>query len=107
MGGRKTSPAKRHAARLAALARWGHARTAAIPVEELTDGHWYAGKGRNAHIALWDERNRTFWVTCVTDIVSPADYPQPGQRNVRLKRERHYDDGGTFRPLREINGAVA
>lgn len=102
MGGRKTSPAKRHAARLAALARWGHARTAAIPAGELADGHWYAGKGRNADIGLWDSRNKTFWVTCVTDYVSPSHYPQPGPRAVRLKRERHYEDGGTFRPLREI-----
>lgn len=102
MGGRKKTPAKRHAARLAALARWGHTDTASIPAGELTDGNWYAGKGRNADIGLWDDRNKTFWVTCVSDYVSPADYPQAGPRSVRLKREKHYEDGGTFRPLREV-----
>jgi hypothetical protein len=102
MGGRKKSEAKRHAARLAALARWGHARTASIPVASLDDGTWYAGHGRNADIAVWDGRNRTFWVTCVTDFVAPETFPEPGPRSVRLKRERHYDDGGTFRPLRAI-----
>ncbi len=102
LGGRKKSPAKRHAARLAALARWGHARTAAIPVDDLEDETWYAGRGRNADIGLWDARGRTFWVTCVTDFVSPEKFPEQGPRSVRLKRERHYDDGGTFRPLRAI-----
>jgi len=102
LGGRAKSPAKRHAARLAALARWGQSGTAAIPAGDLTDGQWYVGKGRNADIGLWDERNKTFWVTCVSDYVSPSTYPEPGPRSVRLKRERHYNDGGSFRPLREI-----
>jgi len=102
LGGRKKSPAKRHAARLAALARWGHARTAAIPTDDLNDGTWYAGHGRNADMGLWDARGRTFWVTYITDFVSPEAFPEPGPRSVRLKRERHYDDGGTFRPLRAI-----
>lgn len=102
VGGRKTSPAKRNAARFAALTRWGHGDAAAIPAGDLADGHWYAGKGRNADIAFWDARNHTFWVTCLTDLVSPSDYPEPGRRTVRLKREKHRDDGGTFRPVREI-----
>ena len=82
--------------------RMGHGDAAAIPAGDLADGHWYAGKGRNADIAFWDARNHTFWVTCLTDLVSPSDYPEPGRRTVRLKREKHRDDGGTFRPVREI-----
>lgn len=101
-GGRAKSPAKRHAARLAALARWGDSGTASIPAEELKDRRWYGGRGRNADIGLWDERNKTFWVTCINDFISPVDYPRPGPRSVRLKGEKHYEDGGTFRPLREI-----
>lgn len=101
-GGRAKSPAKSHAARLAALARWGDSGTASIPASELKDRQWYGGKGRNADLALWDARNKTFWVTCINDFISPLDYPRPGTRSVRLKGEKHYDDGGTFRPLREI-----
>lgn len=102
-GGRKKSEAKRHAARLAALARWGHARTASIPVSDLSDRTWYEGHGRNSDLGLWDSRSQTFHVICITDFVCPEKYPEPGPRSVRLKQERHYDDkGGTFRPLRVL-----
>jgi hypothetical protein len=39
-GGRAKSPAKSHAARLAALARWGDSGTASIPAGELKDRQW-------------------------------------------------------------------
>lgn len=97
IGGSKSSPAKRRAARMAALKRWGH-RDPALPPDELVDRTWYIGRGRNADIGLWDAAKRMFWVTCITEPVSPATYPAPGPRSVRLKRERHYDEGGTFRP---------
>jgi len=101
-GGRKKSEAKRLAARLAALTRWGHARTASIPIVDLSDRTWYEGHGRNSDLGLWDSRSQTFHVICITDFISPEKYPEPGQRSVRLKQERHYDAEGTFRPLRAI-----
>ena len=84
-----------------ALARWGHG-DAAIATTDLTDGCWYGGEGCNANMGLWDARKKSFWVTCITDSVMPSTYPAPGPRSVRLKREAHIHDGGTFRPLREI-----
>lgn len=99
LGGSKSSPAKRSAARMAALKRWGH-RAPALPADELVDRSWYFGRGRNADIGLWDAAKRTFWVTCITDALCPETYPAPGPRSVRLKRERHCDEGGTFRPMK-------
>jgi len=102
-GGLKSSPAKTAAARAAAYKRWGRTDEASLDIETLTDGRWYAGKGRNAHIGLWDERGHCFWVVSVSDAVDPLRYPEPGARSVRLKRERHFAEGGTFRPRREID----
>ncbi len=101
-GGRKTSPAKRAAARAAANKRWGRTSEATLPSTDLTDGAWYSGEGRNARMGLWDARNQCFWVVCVNDWVDPLHYPEPAQRHVRLKREGHVDDGGTFVPRREV-----
>ena len=99
-GGLKSSPAKRASARAAAQKRWG--LEAVLPIDTLADGRWYSGKGRNAQIGLWDARGRCFWVVSVNDWMDPLRYPEPGSRSVRLKRERHFDGGGTFSPSREV-----
>lgn len=101
-GGRKTSPAKAAAARAAANKRWGRDPAVKLPTEVLADGLWYSGEGRNARMGLWDARRRCFWVVSMSDHVDPLHYPEPGERTVRLKREGHVDDGGTFRPSREV-----
>ncbi len=101
-GGRKTSPAKAAAARAAANKRWGRDLAVTLPAKTLADGRWYSGAGRNAGMGMWDARRWCFWVVSVSDRVDPLCYPEPGERTVRLKREGHVDDGGTFRPSREV-----
>jgi hypothetical protein len=103
VGGSKSSPAKKAAARAAAFKRWGRETATLLPIDDLTDGTWYSGKGRNADMGLWDARNRCFWVTCIVDHVDPMAYPLPGSRAVRMKRERHTDDKGTFQPRKPVS----
>lgn len=98
LGGMKSSPAKRASARAAAMKRWGHDIEPELAMEDLEDGKWYFGKGRNAEVGMWDERSRCFWLVAVSDGVDPERYPEPGSRSVRLKREKHHAGGGTFHP---------
>lgn len=101
-GGRKSSPAKRRAARVAARKRWGHTDPAVLPIAELVDQTWYLGKGRNANIGIWDGKRGCFWVTSMNDSIDPERFPVSGERRVRLKREGHSNIGGSFHPEREI-----
>lgn len=101
-GGRISSPAKRRAARVAARKRWGHADPDVLPINELLDQVWYSGKGRNANIGLWDEKRGCFWVIGLSDYIDPKKFPVSNARRVRLKREGHQEQGGTFRPEKEL-----
>lgn len=101
-GGRKSSPAKRRAAQAAARKRWGHTDPFVLPIDDLVDQMWYSGKGRNADIGLWDGKRCCFWVTSVTDSIDPKQFPASSERRVRLKREGHSENGGSFHPEREI-----
>jgi hypothetical protein len=100
-GGSASSPAKRAAARLNALKRWGRKSDARIlPLEFLRDGVWYRGRGRNATAGLWDARARCFWTIALNDFADPATFPAQPRRQVRLKREDYFTrQSGTFKPL--------
>jgi hypothetical protein len=100
-GGRVSSEAKRLAARRNALRRWGRKpEEAVIPIEELKDGQWYRGIGRNSNLGRWDAEARCFWVISFANFPDPARYPESSTRVVRLKQEDYYmPDGGTFKPL--------
>ena len=103
-GGKASTPAKRAAARLNALKRWGHrTEDPVIPLEVLRDAQWYCGVGRNAPVGLWDARARCFWTIAVNDFADPARFPGESVRQVRLKREDYSDTRtGSFKPLAAI-----
>jgi len=103
IGGSKSSPAKKAAARAAAFKRWGRDTVPMLEIGNLNDGTWYSGKGRNSDIGLWDSRSRCFWVTCIVDSIDPLAFPLPGARRVRMKRERHVSDDGTFQPRKPVS----
>jgi hypothetical protein len=103
IGGSKSSPAKRAAAKAAALKRWGRGTLLVLEINDLTDGTWYSGKGRNTDMGLWDSKGRCFWVACIVDQMDPMTFPEPGARTVRLKRERHVSEGGTFQPRKPVS----
>jgi hypothetical protein len=103
-GGSVSSPAKRTAARLNALKRWGRiSAEGSLPQEALIDGTWYRGRGRNAGIGLWDGQARCFWMIALNDFADPASFPKAPVRQVRLKREDYFShEGGTFKPLAAV-----
>ena len=105
-GGRVSSPAKTRAAREAARKRLG------LPEPEkkilypslLKDGAWYQGVGRNGTLAMWDSKQKCFWITVVNDFVDPSHYPDGSSRTVRLKQEGHVShSGGTFAPMKLVH----
>ncbi|MCX6909413.1 MAG: hypothetical protein NTY01_15410 [Verrucomicrobia bacterium] len=100
-GGSVSSEAKRLAARRNALLRWGRKpEEAVIPMDELKDGQWYRGIGRNSNIGRWDKETRCFWVVSFANFPDPERYPKGSTRIVRLKQEGYYaPEGGTFKPL--------
>jgi hypothetical protein len=99
-GGLATTPAKRAAARRNALKRWRRQTPAdVLPMQELRDGVWYLGSGRNGIAGLWDARAECFWTVALNDFANPATYPAKSQRQVRLKREDYFSrQNGTFKP---------
>jgi len=102
LGGRVSSPAKTRAARAAARKRWGHHEPAPKPLSpsRLKDGAWYQGLGRNGTLALWDGKQKCFWITIISDLPDPGTYPAGSSRIVRLKQEGHTShEGGTFSPM--------
>ena len=103
IGGKKSSLAKRASARAAALKRWGRATPPTLEVSHLNDATWYSGKGRNADMGLWDGKGRCFWVAVMVDQMNPLTFPEPEARTVRLKRERHVAEGGTFQPQKPVS----
>lgn len=100
-GGSVSSPAKRAAARLNALKRWGRKSDAGIlPLNGLRDGVWYRGCGRNGIAGLWDARAGCFWTIALNDFADPATFPDEPRRQVRLKREDYFAHrSGTFKPV--------
>jgi hypothetical protein len=104
-GGKVSSPAKTEAARAAARKRWGipEPKPKVLIPSRLKDGCWYEGKGRNGRIAMWDGKQNCFWITVVSDVPDPVNYPEGSSRMVRLKQEGHSaQDGGTFSPLKKL-----
>ena len=102
LGGRVSSPAKTRAARAAARKRWGHPDPVPKPLSpsRLKDGSWYQGVGRNGFLAMWDGKQKCFWITIVSDLPGPSTYPAGSSRIVRLKQEGHVShEGGTFAPM--------
>jgi hypothetical protein len=104
-GGSASSPAKREAARLNALKRWGHKTSGGIlPRNLLRDGVWYRGIGRNAIAGLWDAEAGCFWTIVLNDFADPATFPAAPRRQVRLKREDYFSRaGGTFKPMAALS----
>jgi hypothetical protein len=107
-GGRARTPAKSLAARQNILLRWHPADVeGVIPPEALIDGAWYAGQGRAAAIACWDEVSRTFHTIQQSSWADPANYPAVARRTVRLKQEKHVAvPGGTFAPKKIVTAAA-
>ena len=106
LGGRAKSPAKTRAARAAARKRWGlpDPEARAIAPSRLRDQRWYVGQGRNGNIAMWDTEQKCFWITTVSDLPDPSNYPSGSARVVRLKQEGHIShEGGTFKPLQRLD----
>lgn len=103
-GGRASTPAKRVAARLNALKRWGRVPgDAVLPLETLRDATWYRGLGRSATVGLWDAQARCFWTITLNDFADPAKFPSAPLRQVRLKREDYFSETiGSFRPAAPI-----
>jgi len=74
-----------------------------IRLEELKDGQWYRGVGRNASLGRWDAEAQCFWVVVFNDFADPAQFPNGSTRHVRLKQEHYFTPtGGTFKPLQPI-----
>jgi hypothetical protein len=78
-------------------------RRATLDISDLRDAICYLGKGRNADVGLWDGKGRCFWVASMVDQMDPLTFPATGARKVRLKRERHFSEGGTFQPYKPVS----
>lgn len=53
---------------------------------------------------MWDAEQKCFWITTVSDLPDPSNYPSGSARVVRLKQEGHIShEGGTFKPLQRLD----
>lgn len=74
--------------------------------EQLEAGCWYAGRGRNANIGLWDGEDFLVLAQCGKKIG-----PGPGDWETvwGVKREPYFEaDAGCFQPFKRVDmGAVS
>jgi hypothetical protein len=71
-----------------------------IPREELIEGRWYVGRGRNANVALWTRMGKTDRFTFLT---ISFKFNQPD-----VKDEGYYEkDHGCFQPFALIDEGLA